>query len=45
MLHQFQGSDGAYPDGSVTLDGNGNIYGTTFEGGSDNQGVIFEITP
>lgn len=45
VLHEFQGSDGSFPVGSVVLDANGNVYGTTFVGGSDNAGVIFEITP
>ena len=45
VLHEFQFSDGANPYDSVTLDAHGNVYGTTFRGGSDNQGVIFEITP
>ena len=45
-LYTFTGgNDGNIPAGSVILDGNGNIYGTTVAGGSYNQGVIFEIKP
>ena len=44
-LHTFSGSDGAWPTGSVILDADGNIYGTTWVGGHSNWGVIFEITP
>ncbi len=39
------GNDGACPWGSVILDPNGNIYGTTSGGGTHNAGVVFEITP
>jgi uncharacterized repeat protein (TIGR03803 family) len=45
-LHDFSdGSDGAAPYGSLAVDSAGNIFGTTNEGGSTNQGIIFEITP
>jgi len=44
-LHDFTGSDGAYPLGGVILDRNGNLYGTTSSGGTDGAGVVFEITP
>jgi len=39
------GSDGAYPLGSVILDANGNVFGTTYQGGAYGYGVVFEITP
>jgi len=43
-LHDFTGGqDGAYPVGSVVFDGAGNLYGTTAEGGSYGNGVVFEI--
>lgn len=44
-LHQFVGLDGDQPMGDLTLDADGNIYGTTCCGGSNNQGVIFKLTP
>jgi uncharacterized repeat protein (TIGR03803 family) len=45
-LHDFLGgSDGAEPYGSVAVDRAGNVFGTTNEGGSTNQGLVFEITP
>ena len=46
-LHNFTGgSDGYAPYGSVILDRNANVYGTTTEGGTfQYDGVIFEITP
>ena len=48
-LHAFQsGSDGDFPLGGVIMDANGNLYGTTFAGGSaacngDGCGSVFEI--
>ena len=44
-LHVFDYSDGYLPYASVIFDRQGNLYGTTSEGGSDFAGVIFEITP
>jgi uncharacterized repeat protein (TIGR03803 family) len=38
------GTDGAYPEGLLVLRA-GNLYGTTYEGGSANGGVVFEIKP
>jgi uncharacterized repeat protein (TIGR03803 family) len=44
-LHDFTGgSDGGYPYCNVVLDGTGNLYGTTSTGGTQNVGVVFEIT-
>lgn len=43
-LYDFTGgSDGGYPGGGVTVDKNGNLYGTTVLGGSNNYGVVWEI--
>ncbi|HEY1613151.1 MAG TPA: choice-of-anchor tandem repeat GloVer-containing protein [Rhizomicrobium sp.] len=43
-LHDFtSGSDGGYPGGGVTLDANGNLFGTAVLGGANNFGVIYEI--
>ena len=45
-LHDFTGgNDGAYPMSNVTIDASGNLYGTAFAGGSQNLGVVWEITP
>jgi len=38
------GPDGAIPYGLI-LDKSGNLYGTTLEGGSNNAGVAFELSP
>ena len=45
-LYDFTGgSDGKNPYGAVVLDANGNLYGTTYAGGSQGYGVVWEITP
>ncbi len=38
-------TDGAGPRGDLLEDSEGNLYGTTRNGGDDNVGVVFEITP
>jgi uncharacterized repeat protein (TIGR03803 family) len=44
ILYNFtNGSDGASPTGSLVLDADGNIYGTTL-GGSNSDGTVFELT-
>jgi len=45
-LYDFTGGDdGANPYGGVTLDANGNLYGTTAFGGASDAGVVWKITP
>ncbi|MFZ0481328.1 MAG: Ig-like domain-containing protein [Terriglobales bacterium] len=56
-LYVFQGgADGALPASGVVFDKNGNLYGTTYEGGGGNPdycgtgigygcGVVFKLTP
>jgi uncharacterized repeat protein (TIGR03803 family) len=36
---------GLWPIGNVVFDKAGNLYGTTFNGGSQNFGVVFQLTP
>jgi uncharacterized repeat protein (TIGR03803 family) len=43
-LHDFNGSDGSVPS-AVVLGPQGSLYGTTWGGGTDNQGVAFKIAP
>ncbi|HEY4115233.1 MAG TPA: choice-of-anchor tandem repeat GloVer-containing protein [Rhizomicrobium sp.] len=46
QLYAFQGdTDGFAPYGNLLLDGGGNLYGTTMEGGafSDSGGTVFKI--
>ena len=50
-LYEFTGSgdgggtDGSTPYGGLTQGSDGNFYGTTYYGGSDNSGTVFMITP
>lgn len=39
------GSDGGQPISNVTIDANGNLYGTTYQGGANNLGVVWKIGP
>jgi uncharacterized repeat protein (TIGR03803 family) len=45
VLHSFAGgsSDGADPKAGVILDPTGNLYGTTFKGGSRGKGTVFKL--
>jgi uncharacterized repeat protein (TIGR03803 family) len=47
ILHNFtnNGKDGLYPGSNLTLDSAGNLYGTTWQGGTQNGGTVFELTP
>ncbi len=45
VLHQFNGTDGQFPLGSVILDASGNLYGTTERGGAYGLGTVFELSP
>jgi uncharacterized repeat protein (TIGR03803 family) len=43
VLHSFgSGVDGAFPYYGLTKDANGSFYGTTVQGGTSNQGTVFE---
>jgi uncharacterized repeat protein (TIGR03803 family) len=49
-LHAFSQLNGNTPQGPVTLDSAGNVYGTTVDGGPAEQcdegcGVVFELSP
>jgi uncharacterized repeat protein (TIGR03803 family) len=37
--------DGNYPAASLTIDRNGNLYGTTLEGGMFGAGIVFQLSP
>ena len=42
-LVSFNCSNGANPVGSLIIDANGNLFGTTSLGGANNLGTVFEI--
>jgi len=51
LVHTFSAAvdgrndDGAYPEATLTLDGGGNLYGTSVGGGTNgNYGTVFKIT-
>ena len=43
-LAEFNGTNGATPVAGLIMDGSGNLYGTTSEGGANGYGTVFEIT-
>ena len=38
------GGDGAFPIGGLAADTDPNLYGTTYQGGASNDGVVFKIS-
>jgi uncharacterized repeat protein (TIGR03803 family) len=47
VLHSFNnnGADGSTPFAGLIFDAAGNLYGTTFAGGTYGYGTVFELTP
>jgi uncharacterized repeat protein (TIGR03803 family) len=46
VLYSFSGaSDGGIPFAGVVLDSTGNVYGTASSGGTNSQGVLFQLVP
>lgn len=46
LLYNFANQqDGGVPSGSVTRDLSGNLFGTTFQGGQFQEGVVYELSP
>ncbi|MGO4879776.1 MAG: choice-of-anchor tandem repeat GloVer-containing protein [Bryobacteraceae bacterium] len=43
VLYTFNGYDGAYPEASLMQDTEGNLYGTTLNGGADGLGTVFKL--
>jgi len=42
-LANFNGTNGGYPKAGLTMDGAGNLYGTTFQGGIYGDGTVFKL--
>lgn len=43
VLHTFTGPDGSTPKAGLTQDADGNLYGTTFYGGTYGYGTVFKL--
>jgi uncharacterized repeat protein (TIGR03803 family) len=39
------GADGSFLYGGLDIDGDGNLYGSTGDGGAGNSGTVFKLTP
>jgi len=45
-LYAFTGGDdGGLPQAGLLRDGQGNLYGTTYQGGSAGNGVVYQLSP
>jgi uncharacterized repeat protein (TIGR03803 family) len=44
-LHRFDFTDGVDPEAGLVEATNGNLYGTTADGGATDSGTVFKITP
>ena len=45
VLYSFNQTGGSYPEAGLILDAAGDLYGTTYQGGTHGQGTAFELTP
>jgi uncharacterized repeat protein (TIGR03803 family) len=44
VLYSFaSGNDGAYPEAGLVADAAGNLFGTTYSGGTSGDGTVFEL--
>ncbi len=43
-LYSFSGTDGSGPESTLVQATDGNLYGTTFNGGANNSGTVFKIS-
>lgn len=44
VLHSFNDNDGNEPISGLIFDSSGNLYGTTFYGGTDGVGTVYKLT-
>ncbi len=42
-LHSFDGTDGSYPYAELVQASDGSLYGTTFQGGVNDDGTVFTV--
>jgi len=46
LIHSFDGNiEGKFPFAGLLKHSNGSLYGTTIEGGNNDHGILFRITP
>ena len=47
ILHSFlqSCSEGCEPEAGLTIDSNGNLFGTADVGGTRGRGIVFEVSP
>jgi uncharacterized repeat protein (TIGR03803 family) len=45
VLFSFDGTNGGQPSAALALDTEGNLYGTTIEGGANSYGTVFKLAP
>jgi len=45
LLFKFTGANGSGPDAGVIADAGGILFGSTFNGGAQNQGTVFKLLP
>ena len=45
VIHAFSGKDGVSPSLSLIFDSANNLYGVAANGGSSNNGTVFELSP
>jgi uncharacterized repeat protein (TIGR03803 family) len=44
-IYSFRGQpDGSFPYGALLFDGSGNVYGTTYYGGTNNIGAVYKLS-
>jgi uncharacterized repeat protein (TIGR03803 family) len=43
VLHSFNKTDGMNPTKALVMDAAGNLYGTTYNGGANSAGTVFEL--
>jgi uncharacterized repeat protein (TIGR03803 family) len=43
-LHEFTGEEADYPLSRLTMDAAGNLYGSSFSGGTFNSGTVYKLT-